>query len=88
MSNSALQPADFKGVPDDVLSGLESKLAESQKAIDYIEEEKQNMASTHEDLLRSLLASFAIAVLVPSTSIVTAAISSSLFESEAVPLIV
>lgn len=54
-------PADFKGVPDDVLFGLESKLAESQKAIDYIEEEKQNMASTHEDLLRSLLASFAIA---------------------------
>ena len=54
-------PADFKGVPDDVLIGLESKLAESQKAIDYIEEEKQNMASTHEDLLRSLLASFAIA---------------------------
>ncbi|MCR4821788.1 MAG: ATPase [Treponema sp.] len=53
-------PEDFKGVPDDVLEGLENKLAEAQKAIDYIEEEKKNMAQAHEDLLRSLLASFAI----------------------------
>lgn len=54
-------PSDFKGIPDDVLEGLETKLAESKKAIDYIEEEKRNMARTHEDLLQSLLASFAIA---------------------------
>ena len=53
-------PADFKGVPDDVLAGLEAKLCECKKAVDYIEEEKRNMAKTHEDLLRSLLASFAI----------------------------
>ena len=54
-------PADFKGVPDDVLEGLSAKLEESQKNLDYIEEEKQNMAKAHEKLLRSLLASFAIA---------------------------
>ena len=54
-------PSDFKGVPDDVLSGLEAKLVESQKAVDYIEEEKRNMAQTHADSLRALLASFAIA---------------------------
>ncbi|MBQ9207687.1 MAG: ATPase [Treponema sp.] len=53
-------PEDFKGVPDDVLQGLEAKLAESQKALDYINEEKRNMAVTHTDVLRSLLASFAI----------------------------
>ncbi len=53
-------PADFKGVPDDVLAGLEAKLCECKKAVEYIEEEKRNMAKTHEDLLRSLLASFAI----------------------------
>ncbi len=53
-------PADFKGVPDDVLEGLEAKLCECKKAVEYIEEEKRNMAKTHEDLLRSLLASFAI----------------------------
>ena len=50
----------FKGVPDDVLEGLESKLAESKKAVDYIEEERRNMAATHADSLRALLASFAI----------------------------
>lgn len=54
-------PADFKGVPDDVLEGLESKLAESQKAVEYIEEERRNMASVHASSLRALLASFAIA---------------------------
>ena len=54
-------PADFKGVPDDVLAGLDSKLAESQKAVDYIEEERRNMAQTHTQPLRELLASFAIA---------------------------
>ena len=53
-------PSDFKGVPDDVLSGFDSKLLDCQKEIDYIEEEKRNMAQAHEDLLRSLLASFAI----------------------------
>ncbi len=53
-------PADFKGVPDDVLEGLESKLAECQKKLDYIEEERLNLAKTHSSLLRKLLASFAI----------------------------
>lgn len=53
-------PSDFKGVPDDVLEGLETKLADSQKAVDYIEEEKRNMAETHSDALKALLASFAV----------------------------
>lgn len=53
-------PSDFKGVPDDVLEGLEKKLVEAKKAIDYIEEEKRNLAATHADILRALLASFAI----------------------------
>ena len=54
-------PSDFKGVPDDVLEGLEKQLSETQKSVDYIEEEKQNMAQAHADMLRALLASFAIA---------------------------
>ena len=53
-------PADFKGIPDDVLAGLDSKLSESRRAIDYINEEKRNMAQAHSGLLRRLLASFAI----------------------------
>ena len=54
-------PSDFKGVPDDVLEGLEKQLSETQKSVDYIEEEKKNMAQAHADMLRALLASFAIA---------------------------
>lgn len=54
-------PADFKGVPDDVLAGLDAKLAESEKAVEYIEEERRNMAQTYSGPVRELLASFAIA---------------------------
>ena len=53
-------PSDFQGVPDEVLQGLETRLSECQKSVDYIEEERKNMAKAHEELLRSLLASFAI----------------------------
>ncbi|WP_294430608.1 V-type ATPase 116kDa subunit family protein [uncultured Treponema sp.] len=53
-------PSDFKGVPDDVIEGLDKKLAEAKKALDYINEEMNNMALAHTDLLRALLASFAI----------------------------
>mgnify|MGYP002855884942 FL=1 len=53
-------PSDFKGVPDEAIAGLNVKLAECEKNLEYIEEEKKNMAETHADILRSFLASFAI----------------------------
>ncbi len=53
-------PEDFKGVPDDVLEGLESKLSECQKNLEYIEEERKNMAASHALILQKLLAEFAI----------------------------
>lgn len=53
-------PSNFNGVPDDAIEGLATKLSECQKALDYIEEEKRNMAMTHAGALRSLIASFAV----------------------------
>lgn len=53
-------PEDFKGVPDDVLESLKKEQAEKQKAFDLIEEEKRNLAKTHNELLKNLLATFSI----------------------------
>ncbi|MBQ0052403.1 MAG: ATPase [Treponema sp.] len=53
-------PQDFKGIPDDVLESLGKQLEEAEKAYKLIDEEKHNMAVTHQDLLTNLLASFAI----------------------------
>lgn len=54
-------PSDFKGVPDDVLSGLKNQVAQSKEAFDSIEEEKHNMAKTHADFIKKFLCQFSIA---------------------------
>ncbi len=53
-------PKDFKGVPDDVLESLKRQLAEAEQKYHLIDEEKHNMAVTHEDILRHLLAAFVL----------------------------
>lgn len=53
-------PVDFKGIPDGVLEGLENKLVEVRKNLDYIEEEKKNTAQTHAEFLQHLIASYSI----------------------------
>ncbi len=53
-------PKDFKGVPDNVLESLKNELADAVENHRLIEEEKHNMALTHEDILKHLLATFVI----------------------------
>lgn len=55
-------PADFKGVPESALKGLEEKKADADKALDELVIEKNNFAETHRAQLESLLGSFTIAV--------------------------
>ena len=55
-------PADFKGVPESALKGLEEKKADADKALEELVTEKANFAETHRALLESLLGSFTIAV--------------------------
>ena len=55
-------PADFKGVPEDVLKGLEQKKSEAEAAVNTLETERDNFAETHKDKLEKLLGCFAIAV--------------------------
>ena len=53
-------PKDFKGIPDDVLESLAAEEKQAQEALRLIEEEKHNMAETHDAILRTLLASFSL----------------------------
>ncbi len=53
-------PKNFKGVPQDVLESLDNQLRETQASFDSIEEEKRNLAKTHADLFKHLLASYSI----------------------------
>lgn len=53
-------PSDFNGVPDHVLEGLVKQKEECRKNFELIEEEKHNLAKTHEVLLKKFLASFSI----------------------------
>ena len=55
-------PADFKGVPADVLDGLKKKEVEANKRCEELATEKANFAETHKTLIISLLEKFAIAV--------------------------
>ena len=55
-------PADFKGVPADVLDGLKKKEVEANKRCAELATEKANFAETHKTLIISLLEKFAIAV--------------------------
>ncbi len=55
-------PEDFKGVPEDVLQGMDKKLAEAREAVDDIVVERMNFVETHKEKLLRLLGDFAIAV--------------------------
>ena len=53
-------PKDFKGVPDDVLITLKSELDSAEHNVAHITEEKENLAKTHAEQLKALLAAFSI----------------------------
>jgi len=55
-------PADFKGVPESALKGLEEKKAEADAALEELITEKSNFAETHQAQIEKLLGSFTIAV--------------------------
>ena len=55
-------PAEFKGVPESALKGLEQKKAEADKNLEELIAEKSNFAETHQAQIEKLLGSFAIAV--------------------------
>ncbi len=55
-------PADFKGVPESALKGLEEKKAEADKKLEELITEKSNFAETHQAQIEKLLGSFTIAV--------------------------
>ena len=55
-------PAEFKGVPESALKGLEQKKAEADKNLKELIAEKSNFAETHQAQIEKLLGSFAIAV--------------------------
>ena len=55
-------PAEFKGVPESALKGLEQKKAEADKNLEELITEKSNFAETHQAQIEKLLGSFTIAV--------------------------
>lgn len=55
-------PAEFKGVPESALKGLEQKKAEADKNLEELITEKSNFAETHRAQIEKLLGSFTIAV--------------------------
>lgn len=55
-------PAEFKGVPESALKGLEQKKAEADKNLKELITEKSNFAETHQAQIEKLLGSFTIAV--------------------------
>ena len=55
-------PADFKGVPESALKGLEEKKLQAQKLLEELNTEKANFAETHREQLEHLLGCFTIAV--------------------------
>ena len=44
-------PHDFNGVPEDVLAGMDKKLAEAREAVDELVVERMNFVETHKDKL-------------------------------------
>ncbi len=61
-------PADFKGVPESALKGLEDKKKEAEKALDELNEEKKNFAETHKNVIAHLSGCFSIAVQIENIS--------------------
>lgn len=55
-------PKDFKGIPEEVLSTLESKLKEAENTLSKIEEERNNFRKTHKEKIYSLIRAFTVSV--------------------------
>ncbi len=53
-------PADFKGIPDEMLDSLNRQVEEAQKELELLETEKKNYAETHEKRLIELLGAFCV----------------------------
>ena len=53
-------PQDFKGIPDDVLSGLKNEKSAAAEKVAAMEKERSNFAETHREKLLALLGSFSI----------------------------
>ena len=53
-------PKGFKGIPEDVLKGLEKQVKETEEAAAGIAEEKKNFCRLHSDELVSLLQNFSL----------------------------
>ena len=53
-------PADFKGIPDEMLDSLNRQVEEAQKELALLETEKKNYAETHEKRLIELLGAFCV----------------------------
>jgi V/A-type H+-transporting ATPase subunit I len=58
---------DFKGIPDDMLDNLKTKLAENAQALENIVKERANFTETHTEIFRRLLSSFAIGAQITAT---------------------
>lgn len=48
-------PKDFKGIPEDALIGLKKKSEETEQNLKKLEEEKENFAKTHKDIILHLI---------------------------------
>lgn len=55
-------PKDFKGVPSDVLEGLQHKKDAVDKLIEELETERNNFVETHKNMILKLLCSFGVSV--------------------------
>lgn len=53
-------PEDFKGIPADVLAGMEKEKSDAEKAVQELAVEKKNYADTHKDEIIRLLKSFCV----------------------------
>lgn len=54
-------PKDFKGVPDDILEGLNQKTLDLKYQLQDLEQERKNFSQTHEKILYHLLQVYSVA---------------------------
>lgn len=53
-------PENFKGIPEEVLVGMQQEKVSAERAVAKINEEKKNYADTHSEEIRRLLGAFSI----------------------------
>lgn len=54
-------PPNFKGIPDEMLFGLEEEVKKKSEELKNVIEEKNNYAETHREIILKLLCSFSVA---------------------------